>query len=1130
MGCFVGKPSIRQRINASWKWRIACLIGQPAKIAHHCGRAEKIMQKLCTLTAICFFAAPVWASLGIDVSVSADRGTANNAVSTAAFSTASGNELLLAFVAMDYHSGANTTVTGVTGGGLNWALVARSNVQSGSSEIWRAFAPSPLSGATVSAALSQKVQSTISVVSFTGADTTGVGGSGAIGATATANGSSGAPSASLTTTRAGSFVFGVGNDFDNAIPRTLGAAQTLIHQFLSPAGDTYWVQRQNGASPQAGTVVTINDSAPTSDRFNLSICEIIPSTQVQPTWGISGTISPAAAANGATVSLSGAASGSTPVSGSGAYSFTGLVNGSYTVTPANSGFSFTPPSSAVNVSGANVSGINFTGQTSVSSNLGIDVSVSSDRGTASLTVISPSFSTGTGNELLLAMISADYLKGNNTTVSGVLGGGLTWTLVARSNGQTGTAEIWKAFAAAPLASISVTATLSQSVLSSLTVMSFTGVDPLNLIGATASKSAGSGAPSNSLVTTRNGSWVIGVGSDYDNAISRTLGPSQTLVHQYLTSAGDTYWVQMQTTPTPGAGTTVTINDTAPTGDSYNLSICEIMPSLSGGGGNPTPPSVSVNSPAANALVADQSSFWATASDNAGIAGVQFFVDGTPVGPQITTRPYSFTWNSHTVMDGNHTVAAQALNVYGLTTLSSPLAVTVDNSGQPASVGSWSPVVSLPAVAVNLILLKNNKILFFQDGSSATVWDYLNNSFLSTPVSVNLFCSGQTALADGRILVVGGYGGSGSQIGIANAEIFDPDTNRWTSVPNMSYRRWYPNASALPDGRVLVTAGWQTTNHTNAGIPEIYDPTSNAWTRLTNANNPFETYPFIFSLADGSMLHAGESEYASLTDVLNIGSQSWSTVDPNVVDGGSSTMYLLNKIMKSGSASDSQFVGPSSNTTFVLDMTQPAASWVQTPSMAYPRSFMNLTELPDGSVLATGGETDKNGGNIANAVYAAELWRPGTQTWTTMATMKTPREYHGTALLLPDGRVLESGMGADFGNVPDELNAEFFSPPYLFQGPRPTITQAPQTITYGVGFVVSTPDASSIASAVLIRTGAVTHFFDQSTRFVPLTFQQATGQLTLQAPADSTVAPAGYYMLFLINNAGVPSVAPIIGLQ
>jgi Domain of unknown function (DUF1929)/Galactose oxidase, central domain len=239
------------------------------------------------------------------------------------------------------------------------------------------------------------------------------------------------------------------------------------------------------------------------------------------------------------------------------------------------------------------------------------------------------------------------------------------------------------------------------------------------------------------------------------------------------------------------------------------------------------------------------------------------------------------------------------------------------------------------------------------------------------------------------------------------------------------------------------------------------------------------------------------------------------------------MYAPGRMIKAGSASDSQFIGPSSNTAFVLDATAASPAWQQVPSMAYPRSFMNTTVLPDGTVLATGGETDKNGGNIANAVYAAELWSPVTQTWTTMASMRTPREYHSTALLLPDGRVVQSGMGADFGNVMDENSAEFYSPPYLFKGLRPTIAQAPAQVHYGSPFTVTTPDASNIASVVLIRNGGVTHFFDQNTRYVPLAFAVGTGSLTVTAPADGRLAPPGYYMLFVLNNNGIPSVAPMV---
>ena len=142
-------------------------------------------------------------------------------------------------------------------------------------------------------------------------------------------------------------------------------------------------------------------------------------------------------------------------------------------------------------------------------------------------------------------------------------------------------------------------------------------------------------------------------------------------------------------------------------------------------------------------------------------------------------------------------------------------------------------------------------------------------------------------------------------------------------------------------------------------------------------------------------------------------------------------------------------------------------------------------------------------------------------------MKTPREYHSTALLLPDGRVIVSGMGNDFGQVLDETNAEIFSPPYLFKGARPSVTQAPTSIHYGTSFSITTPDSASISKVVLIRTGATTHFFDQNTRYVPLSFTQTPGALTVSPPTDGNQAPPGYYMLFLVNSNGIPSVAPIV---
>jgi len=114
----------------------------------------------------------------------------------------------------------------------------------------------------------------MTVISFTGVDTTGTNGSGAIGATASANAKTGAPTATLVTTRNNSWVFGVGNDYDNAIARAPGTNQTVVHQDLTSTGDTYWVQMQNAATPLSGTSVTINDTAPSTDRYNLSVVEV----------------------------------------------------------------------------------------------------------------------------------------------------------------------------------------------------------------------------------------------------------------------------------------------------------------------------------------------------------------------------------------------------------------------------------------------------------------------------------------------------------------------------------------------------------------------------------------------------------------------------------------------------------------------------------------------------------------------------------------------------------------------------------------------------------------------------------------------------------------------------------------
>jgi galactose oxidase len=434
----------------------------------------------------------------------------------------------------------------------------------------------------------------------------------------------------------------------------------------------------------------------------------------------------------------------------------------------------------------------------------------------------------------------------------------------------------------------------------------------------------------------------------------------------------------------------------------------------------------------------------------------------------------------------------------------------------AQAGQWSAPFSWPVVAIHLSLLPDRRVLAVGRLGTPQVWDPVSGTFTAVPPPAWLFCAGQTMLPDGRVFFAGGH--IDYNYGLPNTTIFNPATNTWSSSVLMARGRWYPTTTTLSNGDVLIIAGRDQAS-VNVQEPEIWS--NGTIRRLTTAAYALPYYPRAFLTSKGTVFIAGQA--LSSRYLVTTGTGSWKGGPKHLYstarDYGSAVMYESGKILYAGGAR-------TTNTAEVIDLNAATPAWKWTGSMAFARRHLNLTTLPTGEVLATGGVSGTTFNDPTKAVYAAEIWNPGTGQWTTLSSNAIMRDYHGTALLMPDGRVLVAG-GSEAGGTPNQMNAEFFSPPYLFRGARPTISSAPATIRYGQTFRILTANASSIAKVSLIRLATVTHAFDENGRQLRLTFTKDATGLTVTAPSTGNIAPPGYYMVFIVDGTDVPSVAKIV---
>jgi hypothetical protein len=462
----------------------------------------------------------------------------------------------------------------------------------------------------------------------------------------------------------------------------------------------------------------------------------------------------------------------------------------------------------------------------------------------------------------------------------------------------------------------------------------------------------------------------------------------------------------------------------------------------------------------------------------------------------------------------------------------------------ASLGSWTAPTGLCGsdglctVGANATLLDTGNVLFWyyttnnNAGSPAVLFNPVTGagSDVSLPYLQDIFCSGTSVMPDGRVLVTGGNPLPNTcqpniPCGTNHANIFDPATSTWSQAADMNYSRWYPSNVQMPDGTTLVMAGPDAQGDL---VPQMesYNESTNKWTVLpSSANYPGgDTYPRLSLLTVGEIF---KSENLGQTYAFNPGTNAWTLLATtnfgNRYFGGSVLLPGLKRLMIAGGSPIAENgAGTATNTAEIIDFSSKTPAWTYTGSLNYARMNENLVLLPNGEVLAVGG--GGGDGKYANPVEQAELYSPSTGTWTVMAAQTAQRTYHSTAVLLPDGRVISAG--SDWGSL--ETTYEIYSPPYLFQGARPTITGSPASVTYGSQFVINTPNYASISSVALIRAGSTTHADNFDQRYVALTFTNTGNDtLTATAPANSNMAPPGYYLLVIVNRSGVPSVMPFV---
>jgi YVTN family beta-propeller protein len=453
-------------------------------------------------------------------------------------------------------------------------------------------------------------------------------------------------------------------------------------------------------------------------------------------------------------------------------------------------------------------------------------------------------------------------------------------------------------------------------------------------------------------------------------------------------------------------------------------------------------------------------------------------------------------------------------------------------------GLFGPVKPWPLIAVHGVLTSDGRVLSYgtkEDGKQTgyfvyDVWDPLDDSHmvLANTTQTDLFCSSQIQLPDGESVAISGgdtwTGTATTNTGNNKDNVFTVATQSLTRGSTMNRKRWYSSSTMLLNGEIYVQGGSGGTDFPEIrGADGIYRLLTGAATGGSPGLTLDYRYPRNFIAPDGRIFgfdSSGKMYYVETTATGAI-----TSAGQFAISGGSDSsaaMFSPGRILQ---------YGGKGNQAIVIDINGASPVVTQTASMLRQRRLSVATILADGKVVATGGSSVWN--QMTDVSYEAEIWNPQTGQWTVGASGVMPRLYHGNALLLPDATVLVFGGGAPSPTgVPGNLNSEIFYPPYLFTAEsqlaqRPVIDSAPAVVDVGRTIEVRTTSQRPVGRVTLVKTGSATHGWNMDQRFVDLPFSAQGPQLAVQIPARASDVPPGMWMMFVIDDSGVPSVAKIL---